>query len=125
MYRPLKELAPALLAPDLIRVDTPVYTDNKMAYEFDNKEFSKLPKHRKGIRFKMPLLIILVIRLASGIHIRIPVYRGTKSFSLDVSSDAEIGIILAGMVSDGGLNLDECRNYEAKRKQLNASEAIN
>jgi hypothetical protein len=113
-----------------------------MAYEFDNKEFSKLPKHRKGIlrvevqnefdwqvsvlaRFKMPLLIILVIRLASGIHIRIPVYRGTKSFSLDVSSDAEIGIILAGMVSDGGLNLDECRNYEAKRKQLNASEAIN
>ncbi|MDR3411571.1 MAG: hypothetical protein P4L87_11615 [Formivibrio sp.] len=125
-----------------MHIDTPTDTFQPMAYESDKREFARHPKRNSFIRIehpsefdwqvsildrcKMPLLRVLVFRFAPGIHARIPVFRGSQSANLNVSSDAEVGIILAGMVRDHGMNRAECLTYEAKREvELSASEAIN
>jgi hypothetical protein len=125
-----------------MHIDTPTDTQRPMIYESDKREFDKLRKRNSFIRIehpsefdwtvsildrcKMPLLRILVFRFAPGIHARIPVFRGSESLNLDVLSDAEIGIILAGMVREDGMNRTECLTYEAKREaESNASGVIN
>src|ERR1035438_5147711 len=107
-----------------MHIDTPTDTHHLMVYESDKREFEKLRKRNSFIRVehpsefdwevsildrcKMPLLRVLVFRFAPGIHARIPVFRGSESVNLDVLSDAEVGIILAGMVRERGMNRDEC-----------------
>lgn len=142
MRRSLRELTPPLLAMEFMRIDTPTDTFHPMVYESDKREFAKLRKRNSFIRVehpsefdwemsilhrtKTPLLRVLVFRFAPGVHARIPVYRGNYSANFNVSSDAEIGIILAGMVRKRGMNYEECLTYEAQRKlELNASEAVN
>ena len=138
--RNLKDCVPSLLAMKWVYVDTPNTTVHTHIYEHDNNEFARLRKRNAFIRpehphefdweigllerIKMPTLRVLVFRLAPGIHVRIPVFRGNYAANLDVLSDAEIGIILAGMMGKGGMNYEECLTYEAQRTmELNASEA--
>jgi len=142
MLTSLRNMVAPILALEWMHIDTPTDTFQPMAYESDKREFVKHPKRNSFIRVehpeefdwnirivdrtKTPLLRVLVFRFAPGIHARIPVFRGSESASLDVSSDAEIGIILAGMAREHGLNRAECLTYEAQGKmELDASEAIN
>ena len=142
MLMSLKTLVAPILALEWMHIDTPADTQRSMIYESDKREFEKLRKRNSFIRVehpsefdwqvsilercKMPLLRVLVFRFAPGIHARIPVFRGSESFDLNVLSDAEIGIILAGMVREHGMNRDECLTYEAKTEmELNASGVIN
>ena len=139
----LKNLVAPIIALEWMQIDTPTDSFQPVSYESDKREFARLPKGRRSFirienpgefdmgiqilnRTKTPLLRILVVRLAPGIHVRIPVYRGDYPANFNVSSDAEIGIILAGMVRKRGMNYEECLTYEAQRNmELNASEAIN
>ena len=142
MLRSLKKCVPPITAMEWMHIDTPADTQRPMIYESDKREFEKSRKRNSFIRIehpsefdwevgllercKMPLLRVLVFRLAPGIHVRIPVWRGRESANLDVLSDAEVGIILAGMVREHGMNRAECLAYEAKREaELNANGAIN
>jgi len=132
MLEPIRELVAPLLLMQWLQIDTPAETFNPMVYASDKKQFGNLRKRNAFIRGEhpqefdwklsdyernsVPLLRVLVFRFAPGIHARIPVFRGNQSAELNVASDAEIGIILAGMVRQHGLNLDECLTYDAKLK---------
>lgn len=120
MLRSLKKCVPPITAMEWMHIDTPTDTQHQMIYESDKREFAKHPKRNSFIRiehpnefdwevslidrFKMPLLRVLVFRFAPGIHLRIPVFRGSEMVNLNVASDAEIGIILAGLMRKGGMN---------------------
>lgn len=135
MLEPIRELVSPLLLMQWLQVDTPANSFQPMIYASDKKQFKNLSGRNSFIRVEhpqefdwklnscersvTPLLRVLVFRFAPGIHARIPVFRGTHSAELNVSSDAEIGIILAGMVCEHGINLDECLAYEAKIKVSN------
>lgn len=141
MLKSLRTLVAPIIALEWMHIDTPSDTHRPMIYESDKREFEKMRKRNSFIRIehpsefdcevsildrcKMPLLRILVFRFAPGIHARIPVFRG-ESLNLNVSSDVEVGIILAGMVREHGMNRPECLKYEAKREaELSTGEAIN
>lgn len=132
MLAPIRELVAPLLLMRWLQIDTPADSLQPMIYESDKKQFANLRGRNAFIRIEhpqefdwelsscersaTPLLRVLVFRFAPGIHARIPVFRGNQSAELNVSSDAEIGIILAGMVRQHGINLDECLTYDAKLK---------
>jgi len=135
MLEPIKELVAPLLLMQWLQIDTPADSFQPMIYASDKKQFGNIRGRNAFIRVEhpqefdwkldtsergsIPLLRVLVFRFAPGIHARIPVFRGSESFDLNVSSDAEIGMILAGMVRQHGINLDECLTYEAKLKAIN------
>jgi hypothetical protein len=74
----------------------------------------------------MPTLRVLVFRLAPGIHVRVPVFRGSAPFNTNVASDGELGAVLETMARKLGMNLDECETYEAKvMMESDASGVIN
>ncbi len=142
MPRSLKKCVPPITAMKWMLVDTPTDTPHPDVYERDKRQFARLRKRNAFIRIehldefdwevsirdrcKMPLLRVLVFRIAPGIHARIPVFRGNYPANLNVLSDAEIGIILAGMMRKGGMNYEECLTYEAQRKlELDADRAVN
>lgn len=142
MLKSLKDCVPSMLAMDWIRIDTP-NTVRCMFYDCDKREFERLGKKRNWFvrienpsefdwciaisdRLKMPLLRVLVIRVIPGMHIRLPIFRGSTPLDTNVSSDSELGIVLEAMVRKLGMNLDECLAYETKvLMQSNASEAVN
>jgi hypothetical protein len=142
MRRSLKECVPPITAMEWMHVDTPTDTKHPAIYESDKREFQGFRRRNAFIRiehpsefdwevglferFKMPLLRVLVFRFAPGIHARMPIFRGSEMVNLDVVSDAEIGMIVAGMLRKRGMNYEECLTYEAQRTmELNASEAVN
>ena len=144
MLTSLRELVPSLFAMEWMRIDTPG-TLQSMYYDCDKREFARLGKKRNAFiriehpggefdwqvglidRIKMPLLRVLVIRLVPGVHIRIPVFRGSEPVNVNVSSDAGIGIVLEAMARKLGMNLDEAQSYETRvlMQSTGKQEAIN
>lgn len=140
--RSLKDCVPSLLAMKWVYVDTPDNTSQTQIYEHDKNEFARLRKRNAFIRpehphefdweigllerIKMPTLRVLVFRFAPGIHIRVPIFRGSEPVNTNVVSDGELGIVLETMARKFGMNLRECFAYEAQRKrESNARETIN
>ena len=140
--RSLKDCVPPLLAMKWVYVDTPNTTSQTQIYEHDKNEFARLIKRNAFIRpehphefdwevgllerIKMPTLRVLVFRLAPGIHVRVPVFRGSAPVDTNVVSDGELGIVLERMARKLGMNIDECEAYEAKvMMESNASGVIN
>jgi hypothetical protein len=141
--RSLRDCVPSLLAMKWVYVDTHTTTHQTQIYEHDKNEFARMGKRRNAFirpehpyefdweiglleRIKMPTLRVLVFRLAPGIHVRVPVFRGSEPVNTDVFSDGELGIVLETMARKLGMNLGECLTYETQRKmESDASEAVN
>jgi hypothetical protein len=140
--RSLKDCVPSLLAMKWVYVDTPNNTSQTQIYEHDKNEFASLRKRNAFIRpehphefdweigllerIKMPTLRVLVFQLTPGIHVRVPVFRGSEPMNSNVVCDAELGIVLETMAHKLGMNLRECEAYEAKvMMESNASGVIN
>jgi hypothetical protein len=124
------KLCPPFFGLNGIRYDTP--SDNhREFYSLDLADFKK-DKHRHlmlrtacfkefdsevetiGEWLRRPPLHVLAIQFSIGIHLLVPLYRGSR-FWEPVSTDHEVEMILAEMAQRGGINVLEWEKYERER----------
>ena len=69
-----------------------------------------------GEWLQLPQLHVLVTKMSTGVHLVTPVYRG-KTFFAEVTTDAEVGLIVADMAKLEGIDLLELEQYELTHKE--------
>jgi hypothetical protein len=142
------QLCPPLFSLGHLRIDSPS-SHNKVAYPKD-REFYVLNKKRThyirgsyfdefdlqlgmGERWCVPLLHVLVTKLATGIHQVTPVYRGKSFYDGNDTTDFEIIQIAIEMARRKGIDADEFAAFEqdnnerikASRSTASQGRAIN